>query len=177
MPLHFTRRRCKHIAAIEHVLLITDVAPHGKPITIKKPELQCPDCKSREYIRAGPYPGKYEKRQTYQCRACGRRFRDNLGMEYRQVPHAHISLTLSGSGLSAASIQLALNDLGTKVHVDTITRILKHYVELTESYTDTFKPPCTMTAMRNSSGVQAYIMAVMDSTLHQHSIFFHVDQA
>ena len=39
-------RRCKHIAAIEHVLLISDVASHGKPITIKKPELQCPDCNS-----------------------------------------------------------------------------------------------------------------------------------
>ena len=57
-------------------------------------------------------------------------------MEYRQVPHAHIALILMlfGQGLSAANIQLSLGYVGTRIHVDTIIRILKHYVELTESY-------------------------------------------
>ena len=39
-------RRCKHIAAIEHILLISEELSHDNHITIKKPEVQCPDCNS-----------------------------------------------------------------------------------------------------------------------------------
>ena len=120
-------RRCKHIAAIEHILLISKELSHDKRITIEKPEVQCPNCNSKEYTLDGP-SGKHVKQQKYKCRICGRQFRDNLGMAHQQMPLAHIILilTLSGSGLSVDGIQLAFNSLGTIMHVDTITRILEY---------------------------------------------------
>ena len=86
------------------------------------------------------------------------------------MPHAHIALILMlfGQGLSAANIQLSLGYVGTRIHVDTITRIIQHYVKMTEQYTNTLKPPCTGDKwgcdekQQNVRGVSSYIMAVMD---------------
>ena len=45
--------------------------------------------------------GRHEKRQRYKCTICKRRFGDNLGFEYRQVPRLYIitpALMLPGRG-------------------------------------------------------------------------------
>ena len=136
--------RCKHIAAVEHTLLISSEATLGKKVDVKGKELCCPGCKKKEYTRDGWYHGKHEKRQRYRCVTCGRRFRDNLGFEYRQVPRLYITLALmlSGMGTSAANIQMTLRHLGVGVHADTITRILEHYSRVVAEYAETVKPPC-----------------------------------
>ena len=76
--------RCKHIAAVEHLLLISSEASLGKKISIEEHKLKCPKCKKKKYVRDGWYRGEHEDRQRYKCNACGRRFRDNLGFEYRR---------------------------------------------------------------------------------------------
>ena len=55
----------------------------GKKVDVEEKELYCPGCKKKRYVRNGWYCGKHEKRQRYKCVICGRRFRDNLGFEYR----------------------------------------------------------------------------------------------
>ena len=72
--------RCKHMAAIEHTLLISSEATLGKKVDIKKQYLVCPDCKKEEYTRDGWYYGKYEKRQRYKCTVCKRRFSGQSGL-------------------------------------------------------------------------------------------------
>ncbi len=45
--------RCKHIAAVEHVLLISSEAALGRKIDIREQDLACPDCKEKKYSRDG----------------------------------------------------------------------------------------------------------------------------
>ncbi len=162
--------RCKHIAAVEHTLLISSEATFGKKVEVEEKELCCPGCKEKRYVRNGWYRGKYEKRQRYKCTICGRRFRDNLGFEHRQVPRLYITLALmlSGMGTSAANIQTTLGHLGVRVHADTITRILEHYSEAVQKYTETLKPPCVGDKWgcdekhQKVRGKEWYITAIMD---------------
>ena len=130
----------------------------------------CSDCKKRKYTRDGWYHGRHEKRQRYRCTVCKRRFRDNLGFEYRQVPRLYITLALmlSGMGMAAANIQMTLRHLGVEVHVDTITRILEHYSSVVEGYARTVKPPCVGDKWgcdekyQKVRGRESYVVAVMD---------------
>ena len=133
----------------------------------------CPDCKKERYTRDGWYHGKHEKRQRYKCTICKRRFRDNLGFEYRQVPHLYITLALMlcGMGMAAANIQMTLKYLGVGVHEDTITRILGtlfHYSKVVAEYAGTVKPPCVGDKWgcdekhQKVRGKESYMVAVMD---------------
>ena len=45
--------RCKHIAAVEHALLISSEATLGKKVDVKEQDLVCSDCKKEEYTRDG----------------------------------------------------------------------------------------------------------------------------
>ena len=162
--------RCKHIAAVEHVLFISSEAALGRKVDVGKQDLACPDCWAKKYSRDGWYRGKHEKRQRYRCTICKRRFRDNLGFEYRQVPRLYITLApmLSGMGMAATNIQMTLKHLGVEVHVDTITRILEHYSMVVGKYAQTLKPPCTGDKWgcdekyQKVRGRESYMVAVMD---------------
>ena len=164
--------RCKHIAAVEHTLLISSEAALGKKVDIKKQHIVCPHCKKEKYTRDGWYHGKHEKRQRYKCTVCKRRFRDNLGFEYRQMPRLYITLALmlSGMGMAAANIQMSIRHLGVEVHVDTITRTLEHYSRVVDEYTRTIKPPYVGDKWgcdekhQKVRGKESYIVAVMDLT-------------
>ncbi len=164
--------RCKHIAAVEHTLLISSETTFGKKVGVEEKELCCPGCKKKRYVRNGWYCGKHEKRQRYRCSVCGRRFRDNLGFEHRQVPRLYITLALmlSGMGTSAPNIQTTLGHLGVRVHVDTITRILEYYSEAVQKYTETLKPPCVGDKWgcdekhQKVGGRESYIVTIMDLT-------------
>ena len=173
-PYHITGKgcRCKHIAAVEHNLLIMSQPIRGEEKAIEQRELSCPDCGETKYTRHGLYHGKHEARQKYKCSACGRRFRDNLGFEYRQVPSLYITLALmlSGMGISVGNIQITLKHLGVKVHPDTITRILSHYSESVQKYADTIKPAHVGDKMgcdekrQDIRGKERWFVAVMDLT-------------
>ena len=162
--------RCKHIAAIEHLLLISSEASLGKKISVKEHELKCPKCKEKNYVCNGWHYGEHEDRQRYKCKACGRRFGDNLGFEYRHMPRLFITLALmlSGMGMSVANIQMTLAHLNVKVHVDTITRMIHHYSKIVEEYAKTIKPPGiqdtwgTDEKEQKIRGEKRWIVAVMD---------------
>ena len=101
---------------------------------------------------------------------CERRFGDNPGFKYRQVPRLYITLTLmlSGMGMTAANIQMTLKHLGVEVYVDTTTRILEHYSRAVGKYAKTVKPPCVGDKwgcdekMQKVRGRESYMAAVMD---------------
>ena len=132
--------RCKHIAAVEYMLLKETVSsPKGKLI-IGEVGLKCPECGKEEYVLNGK--DEYGK-QRYLCKLCERRFRDNLGFEYRHTSPLFITLALvlNGAGMSPFNIQIMLEHMNVKVHVDTISRWLEYYVALVEKYTDPIQPP------------------------------------
>ena len=164
------RCRCKHIAAVKHALLISPKAALGRKVDVREQDLACPDCGAKKYSRDGWYHGRHEKRQRYKCTVCRRRFRDNLGFEYRQVPRLYITLALmlSGMGMAAANVQMTLKHLRVEVHVDTITRILEHHPRVVGKYAETIKPPCTEDKwgcdekMQKVRGRESHIVAVMD---------------
>ena len=56
---------CKHIAAVEHLLLISSEAALGKKISVEEHELKCPTCKKKKFVRDGWYRGEYEDMQRY----------------------------------------------------------------------------------------------------------------
>ena len=77
------------------------------------------------------------------CKLCNHRFGNNLGLECRHTPPLFItlSLVLNGAGMPPFNIQIMLEHLNVKVHVDTISGWLEHYAELVEKYTDSMQPP------------------------------------
>ena len=48
--------RCKHIAVVEHLLLISSEASLGKKISVEEHELRCPKCKNKKYVREQMVP-------------------------------------------------------------------------------------------------------------------------
>ena len=82
-------------------------------------------------------------KQRYLCKLCNRRFGDNLGFEYRHTSPLFIplGLVLNGSGMSPFNMQIVLEHMDVKVHVDTISRWLERYVALAEKYTGPMQPP------------------------------------
>ena len=136
-------RRCKHVAAVEQLLSISSEPAPAEHIVIEEQEMRCPKCKRKDYIRDGTCHGTYEDKQMYRC-SCGRQFRDNLGVEYRQIPKKFITaiLLLYGAGVSVPNIGALLKHFGIKVHVDTVTRNIEHYTKLVEGHVKKIKPPC-----------------------------------
>ena len=108
--------RCKHIAAVEHALLISSEAALGRKIDIGEQDLACPDCGAKKYSRDGWYAtaGTRRGRGTSASHASGGSG-DNPGFEYRQVPRPYIitlAPMLPGMGMAVAGVQMTLKHLG-----------------------------------------------------------------
>ena len=152
------------------MLLIRSQPAHGKGITVGEREMACSGCKKAKYASHGWYRGKHEDRQIYKCSICGRRFRDNLGFEYRHVPRPYITLALMvwGMGMSVGNIRMTLKHLRVDAHQDTIIRILEHYSGMVERHAETLKPPCAGDKWgcdekrQDIHGREWWIVAVMD---------------
>ena len=139
--------RCKHIAAIEHLILSETKSDcskvDDKEELISTPVQECPKCHSKKFVCNGWYTGKSGKKQRYKCKKCNHRFRDNLGFEYRHTSPMYITLCLLlyGAGLSVVILQHTLSHMGIIVSTNTITRWLEHYTGMAEKYTDPIRPP------------------------------------
>jgi transposase-like protein/predicted RNA-binding Zn-ribbon protein involved in translation (DUF1610 family) len=122
------------------MLLKETESPSMGRLIIGEVELRCPDCKEKNYVRNGK---DGSGRQRYRCKECRRRFRDNLGFEYRRTPPLFITLALMLNGMetSPVGIRIVLAHMGVNVHADTISRWLVHYVAPAERYTDPMRPP------------------------------------
>ena len=128
------------MAAAGYMLLKETVSsPKGKLI-IGEVGLKFPGCGKEMYVLDGKDDSG---NQRYLRKLCDRRFGDNLGLEYRHTSPMFITLALmpNGAGMSPSNIQIMLGRLNVKVHVDTISRRLEHYVELAEKYTGPMQPP------------------------------------
>ena len=94
--------RCKRMAIVERLLLVAAESEYDpKEIVIERQDLKCPKCPSKEHTRDGWYYGEHQKKRRYRCSKCGRRFRDNLGFEYRHTPPVYITLALMLCGMQA----------------------------------------------------------------------------
>ena len=144
-PYHTTGKgcRCKHIAAVEYMLLREAESPRSGDVVIGEAELACTECGSKEYVKNGKDKYKSGRKQRYRCKECRHRFRDNLGFERRHTAPAFITLALmlNGMGLSPFRVRIVLGHMNADVHVDTISRWLEHYVGMVEWYTHPIRPP------------------------------------
>ena len=134
-------------------------------VDIREQDLAYPDCGAKKYARDGWYHGKHGKR--HKCTVCKRRFGNNPGFEYRQVPRPYITPAPMLPGMAAVSHRMTLKHLGIVVHVDTTTRILEHHPGVVGKYAQTLKPPCTgdkrgCEKMQKVRGRESYMAAVMD---------------
>lgn len=136
--------RCKHISAVEHLMLAEAESSHNEKVIIREQKLACPKCNKTEYVRNGKEKTKSGEKQRYLCKNCGRRFRDNLGFEGRHTAPVYITLSLMlyGAGMSIFNAQVILSHMGVNVHVDTIARWIEHFTGMVEEYTNPIQPPC-----------------------------------
>ncbi len=119
-----------------------------------------------DYTRDGIYRGRYEDKQMYRC-SCGRQFRGNLGVEYRQMPKKFITavLLLYGAGVPVANIRALLSHFGISVHADTLTRNIERYSKLVEWYAKTIKPPCRGTRGAATRSARRFAAGIRGSSL------------
>ncbi len=164
-------RRCKHIAAIEYMLLREAESPRSGETVIDEAELACTECGSKEYVKNGHDTRcKSGRKQRYKCKECKHRFRDNLGFERRHTAPAFITLALmlNGMGMPPFRIQIVLGHMKVGVHEDTIFRWLAHYVDLVEWYTNPIRPPNLGSELgadekrQDVKGEESYFVMAMD---------------
>ena len=164
-------RRCKHIAAVEYMLLQEAESSTGKEVVIGEAELKCTECGSKEYVKNGhDTKCKSGKKQRYKCKECRHRFRDNLGFERRHAAPAFITLALmlNGMGMPPFRVRIVLGHMNVDVHEDTISRWLEHYVDLVERYTNPIRPPNLGSELgadekrQDIRGEESYFVMAMD---------------
>ena len=112
--------RCKHIVAVEMLLVSqANVPDAGEPMTIDKPDVRCPNCKSVKFCKNGNrYHKHLDPTQTFKCRKCNRQFTGKPGFEHRRHGPSMIILGLMafGFGISPNNISLMFANCGSRVH-------------------------------------------------------------
>ena len=167
-------RRCKHIAAVEIILLReAHAVTSGEQLVIEPAEPACRKCGSGEYSRDAIRwcPKRRDAVQRFRCKICGRRFSDNLGFEGRHFAPAIITLALTifAFGISPDGISQILRQAGTTVHPVTVQRWVDRYVDLVEAYANTLAPPrlglkwSSDEKNKDIRGQERWVFTVMDS--------------
>ena len=119
-------RRCKHIAAVEFILMQeAEAAAPGGEKRIAAPGPACPRCKTGSHCRDGIR--RCRRRgpvQRFRCRSCGRRFSGNPGFEGSHFSPLVITMALAmfAFGLSPDAISQIWKMAGTRMHPATLQR-------------------------------------------------------
>ena len=112
--------RCKHILAVEMLLASqANVQDAGEPMTLDRPDVRCPNCKSVKFCKNGNRYHKHrDPTQTFKCLKCNRRFTGKPGFEHRRHDPSMIIFCLMafGFGISPNNISLMFANCGNRVH-------------------------------------------------------------
>ena len=112
--------RCKHIVAVEMLLMSqANVPDAGEPITLDKPDVRCPNCKSVKFCKNGNRYHKHrDPTQTFKCRKCNRQFTGKPSFEHRRHDPSMIifGLMAFGFGIPLNNISLMFANCGNLVH-------------------------------------------------------------
>ena len=150
---------CKHIQAVQF---------KGGERRIIQPhdDARCKFCDSDNIIRKGKKGGK----QQYGCKACGRRFVQNLGFEGRWSTPDHITLAVEMvyGGMSTRKAATALRKAKCVVSHMTVQRWAEQFGGIMESYLDHILPQVgeewrTDEVYVRMRGERKYLFAMLDS--------------
>ena len=171
---HVNRKgaRCKHIVAVEMLLVSqANVQDAGEPMTLDKPDVRCPNCKSVKFCKNGNRYHKHrDPTQTFKCRKCNRRFTGKPGFEHRRHDPSMIIFCLMafGFGISPNNISLMFANCGNRVHPATVARWATHYAGLVERYATTLRPSAGYRwsadeKYKRVSGKECWLFSVIDT--------------
>jgi putative transposase len=166
----FTHRqvKCKHIWACEFSAALRDSVKKNVIIEPLSPNV-CLYCASIELVRHGVRHNKYGDLQRFTCRACGKRFTQNVGFERMKVSPQAVSsaMQLYFSGESLRNVQKFLTLRGVQVSHVAVYKWVKKYVALMEKYLDKIQPQVSNTWRADElflkvKGNMKYLYALMD---------------
>jgi transposase-like protein len=144
----FTYReaKCKHIWAVEISVALRNSVEQNVTIEPLSPNI-CPYCTSSNLVRHGLRHNGYGDLQRFTCKACGKRFTQNLGFERMKAnPQAITSaMQLYFTGESLRNVQKLLRLQGVEVSHVAIYKWIRKYVALMEKYLEQIKPQVSNT--------------------------------
>jgi putative transposase len=144
----FTYReaKCKHRWAVEISVALRNTVEQNITIEPLSPNI-CPYCASGNLIRHGLRHNGYGDLQRFTCKACGKRFTQNLGFERMKAnPQAITSaMQLYFTGESLRNVQKLLRLQGVEVSHVAIYKWIRKYVTLMEKYLEQIKPQVSNT--------------------------------
>jgi len=142
---HAEIQACKHIHAVKFwVAARVELQEKPKPKVFADDALQCWRCGSIRVIRFGSNRGK----QSFKCKDCGRRFREQSLLKGSRYSPEMVSLTLDlyFSGMSEKKISRTLNShFGMKTGGATVHRWIQKFVPKISEYANTLTPELSAT--------------------------------
>ena len=160
--------KCKHIWAVEFSEALRNKVKQNVVIEPLSPSV-CPYCASTKLVRHGLRHNKYGNLQRFTCKACRKRFTQNLGFEHMGANPQSITsaMQLYFTGESLPNIQKFLRLQGVNVHFTTVYRWIKKYVAIMGRYLDQMQPQVGSTWRADElflkvKGDMKYLYALMD---------------
>jgi putative transposase len=160
--------KCKHIFAVELSLEIRRRIENAKRI-VPLDYQSCLTCGSPEIVKHGILHNKTGDLQRYSCKACGKRFVQNLGFERMGANPKAITgaMQLYFSGESLRNVQRFLRLQGVTVSHVTVYNWIGKYVKLMQGYLDQITPQVSDTWRTDElymkvKGDRKYLFAMMD---------------
>ena len=154
-----TGAHCKHIQAVEFQdNTRTVIEPHD--------DATCKFCDSPHIIKKG----KKGKKQQWGCKACGRRFVQNLGFEGKHAAPEHIctAVEMLYGGMSTRKAAAALRGMGVKASHQTILNWAECFGGMMERFVDRVAPQVgekwrTDEIYVQIRGSRRYLFAMLDA--------------
>lgn len=160
--------KCKHIWAVEFSLALRNKVKQSVVIEPLSPSV-CPYCTSTNLIRHGLRHNRYGDLQRFSCKACRKRFTQNLGFERMKANPQSITsaMQLYFTGESLRNVQKLLRLQGVEVTHQTVYNWIKKYVSFMERYLDQMQPQVSNTWRADElflkvKGNMKYLYALMD---------------
>ena len=142
---HAEIQACKHIHAVKFwVAARVELQEKPKPKVFADDAIQCWRCGSIRVIRFGLNRGK----QSFKCKDCGRRFREQSLLKGSRYSPEMVSLTLDlyFSGMSERKISRTLNShFGTKMVGATVHKWVQKFVPMISEYANSLTPELSAT--------------------------------
>jgi transposase-like protein len=142
---HAEIEACKHIHAVKFwVAARVELQEKPKPKVFADDALQCWRCGSIRVVHNGLSYGK----QSFKCKDCGRRFREQSLLRGSRYSPEMVSLTLdlyfSGTSLRKTA-RIVNNHYGTKMGSTSIYRWIQTFVPMISDYANTLTPELSET--------------------------------
>lgn len=154
-----TGAQCKHIQVVQF-------EGGERRIILPHDDTTCKFCDSPRIIKKG----MRGKKQQYGCKACGKRFIQNMGFEGKHTTPECITLAveLVFGGLSSRKTATALQKAGARVSYKTIQRWAEQFGTLMDAFVDQIAPQVgeewrTDEVYVQIRGNRRYLFAMLDS--------------